>query len=273
MLIDWFTVGAQAFNFLVLVWLMKRFLYRPVLDAIDARERRIAATLAEADAGKAAADKEREDFRLKNETFDRQRAVLLARARDEAAADREQLLDAAHQAVAELKTKQQEAIRRETRNLHQALTDRTRDEVFAIARQTLADLAGTSLEERMSEAFIRRLRAWDGPAKAGLGAAIKATPEPVLVRSAFDLPSGQRAAIRQAVNETFSADIPLRFVVAPELIGGIELSANGWKVAWSIADYLASLEQGVAELLQSRDSPADNRAPGPEGAEPGVGAA
>ena len=48
MLIDWFTVGAQALNFIVLVWLMKRFLYRPVLDAIAAREQRIAQQLAEA---------------------------------------------------------------------------------------------------------------------------------------------------------------------------------------------------------------------------------
>ena len=42
MLIDWFTVGAQALNFLILVWLLKRFLYKPILDAIDAREKRIA---------------------------------------------------------------------------------------------------------------------------------------------------------------------------------------------------------------------------------------
>jgi hypothetical protein len=49
MLIDWFTVGAQIVNFLILVWLLKRFLYKPILDAIDAREKRIAAELADAD--------------------------------------------------------------------------------------------------------------------------------------------------------------------------------------------------------------------------------
>ena len=42
MLIDWFTVVAQVVNFLILVWLLKRFLYKPILDAIDAREKRIA---------------------------------------------------------------------------------------------------------------------------------------------------------------------------------------------------------------------------------------
>jgi F-type H+-transporting ATPase subunit b len=50
MLIDWFTVGAQALNFLILVWLLKRFLYKPILHAIDEREKRIAAELADADA-------------------------------------------------------------------------------------------------------------------------------------------------------------------------------------------------------------------------------
>ena len=56
MLIDWFTVGAQIVNFLILVWLLKRFLYKPILDAIDAREKRIAAELADADTKKAEAE-------------------------------------------------------------------------------------------------------------------------------------------------------------------------------------------------------------------------
>ena len=84
MLIDWFTVGAQALNFLILVWLMKRFLYKPILHAIDAREKRIAAELADADAKKAEAQKERDEFQHKNEEFDQQRAALLSKATDEA---------------------------------------------------------------------------------------------------------------------------------------------------------------------------------------------
>jgi F-type H+-transporting ATPase subunit b len=74
MLIDWFTVGAQALNFLILVWLMKRFLYKPVLAAIDAREKRIAAELADAETKKTDAKKERDEFQKKNDEFDQQRA-------------------------------------------------------------------------------------------------------------------------------------------------------------------------------------------------------
>ena len=59
MLIDWFTVGAQVVNFLVLVWLLKRFLYKPVLQAIDAREKQVASQLAKAAEERAQAAKER----------------------------------------------------------------------------------------------------------------------------------------------------------------------------------------------------------------------
>ena len=74
------------------------------------------------------------------------------------------------------------------------------------------------------------------------------------MRSAFDLPADQRAAIQNALNETFSAEIRVRFETAPDLIGGIELTTNGQKVAWSIADYLASMEKSVGELLKEKTS-------------------
>jgi F-type H+-transporting ATPase subunit b len=128
--------------------------------------------------------------------------------------------------------------------------------VFAIARKALEDLATTSLEERVGEAFTRRLREMDEQTKAGLAKALETAAEPALVRSAFDLPAEQRAAIQNAVNETFSAAINVRFETAPELISGIALITNGRKVAWSIADYLASLERGVGELLKESDTPA-----------------
>ncbi|WP_446011423.1 F0F1 ATP synthase subunit delta [Candidatus Electrothrix sp.] len=257
MLIDWFTVGAQALNFLVLVWLMKRFLYKPILHAIDAREERIATELANADATKAEARQERDEFRDKNEAMDRQRAALLSKATEEAQAEHDRLLDEARQAAAALRATQQETLRNKQENLHQALIHRTQQEVFAIARRTLTDLAGTSLEERLGEAFTRRLRKMDDQAKAGLAKALEKTSEtePALVRSGGDLPAEQRAAIQKAVNETFSADIHLRFKTEPDLIGGIELTANGQKVAWSIADYLASLEKGVNDILHAKDIP------------------
>jgi len=255
MLVDWFTVSAQVVNFLILVWLMKRFLYKPILHAIDAREQRIATELADADAKKAEAEKEREKFQKNNEEFNRQRNDLLSKAKEEAKAERERLFDEARQAADALRAKRQDALKREQQSLNDEIARRTRKEVFAIARKTLMDLAGTSLEERMSEAFTRRLRELNDEAKEGLAEVLKTSSDPVRLRSAFELPPEQRAAIQHALNETFSAEIQVRFETAPDVISGIELAANGRKVAWSIADYLASLEKSIGELLKEQSKP------------------
>ena len=135
--------------------------------------------------------------------------------------------------------------------------------MFAIARKALTDLATTSLEDRMGEVFMRRLHTMDGKARESIANALKTTSEPAVIRSAFDLPAAQRAAIQNALNETFSADVHVRFETAPDVISGIELIANGQKVAWSIADYLAALDKGVDELLKEKDKPETKVEPKP----------
>jgi F-type H+-transporting ATPase subunit b len=262
-LIDWFTVGAQALNFVILVWLMKRFLYKPILHAIDAREKRIAAELADADAKKTEAQKERTEFQHRNEAFDQQRATLLSQATDEAKAEGQRLLEEAREAADVVSAKRQETLRSEAHDLSQAIGRRTREEVFAIARKALTDLATTSLEERMSEVFTRRLREMDEQAKAPLGAALKTASDPALVRSAFELPTQQREAIQNALNEAFSAEVNVRFETASDLIGGIEFVTNGQKVAWSIDEYLGSLEKSIAALLGKRTRPERESKPEP----------
>lgn len=265
MLIDWFTVGAQALNFLVLAWLMKRFLYKPILHAIDAREKLIAAELADAAAKKAEAHKERDDFEHKNEELDQQRAGLLKKATDDANAERQRLMNDARKAADELSAKRRETLRADAKNLDQAIQRRTQQEVFAIARKALTDLATTGLEERIVAVFTRRLRELDGPTKGSLASALKAASDAGLVRSAFELPADQRAVLQNALNETFSADVRLRFETAPDLVSGIELVTNGQKVGWTIADYLKSLEEGVDELLKNKvEAEVKAEAPEPE---------
>jgi len=253
-LVDWFTVGAQALNFLILVWLLKRFLYRPILAALDSREQRIAKELADADGKQAEAQKQRDEFQRKNQELDGQRAALLSQATEAANAERQRLIDAARQAAETLGTKRQQALLSESQNLNQALRIRTQTEVFAISRRALTDLATTSLEERIVDVFTRRLRDMDAQAKAVLAESFRIATDPALVRSAFDLPASQRDAIQKALNETFSADIHIRFQSAPELVAGVELLSNGQKLTWSIAGYLSSLEQSIDTLVRDQSN-------------------
>jgi F-type H+-transporting ATPase subunit b len=268
MLIDWYTVGAQALNFVILVWLMKRYLYKPILHAIDAREKRIAAELADAAAKETKATKERDEFQRKSEDLDQQRATLLKKATDDANSERQRLFAEARQAADALSAKRQEALRTDAKNLNRAIQQRTQREVFSIARKALMDLATTSLEERLTAVFTRRLRELDGPTKAGLVKAIAAASGSALVRSAFELPTDQRAVIQNALNETFSAEVQVRFETTPDLVSGIDLTASGQKVGWSIDGYLASLESGIQELLKEKEGAEARAQPAPNGKPP-----
>lgn len=251
MLIDWFTVVAQALNFGVLIWLMKRFLYKPVLDAIDARENHIAAELADAAAKQAEARHERDEFEARNAAFDQQRTDLLARATDAARAEGQRLIDEAARAAEATATKRRSLLAGEAAALNVAIGLRTRQEVFAIVRETLADLATVELEERVCEVFIGRLRALDGPARDRLGEAIGTSKDGALVRSAFGLPPAQQAAIGTALNTMFPARIALRFEIAPDLVAGIELVVNGQKLDWNIARYVEALGKSVDALVDA----------------------
>jgi len=263
MLIDWFTVGAQVVNFVILVWLMKHFLYKPILNAIDAREKRIASELADANAKRTEAEKERADFEKKNKAFDDQRSALLSKATGDARAEAAQLLDKARKDADSLRDTQAAALQSDHAKMGSQITRMATEEVFGIARKALSDLATVSLEERMGEVFTRRVHQMNGKDKELLAAALKASSEPAVVRSAFAMPAEQQAAIQNALNETFSAVVRIRFETTKEAICGIELSANGQKVGWSIATYISALDEKIGALLEAQSTQQAKGAPKP----------
>ena len=254
MLIDWFTVGAQILNFLVLAWLLKRFLYKPVLDAIAAREIRIAAELADAATTRTAAERERGEFQRKSAALNEQRDAILSGAAGEAKSQREALLAQAHQAADALRVQYETGLRNDQMSLSREITRMAQAEVFAIARKALADLAAADLEDRMGAAFTRRLREMSSQMKESLALALKKSSESVL-RSAFDIPAAQRATIQEALGDIFATDVHLRFETSPDTVCGIEWMVGDQKLAWSIAEYLANLEESVTALMDAQSLP------------------
>ncbi len=251
MLIDWFTVAAQVANFLILVWLLKRFLYQPVLTAIDAREKRIADQLQEAEKRKTAALKEQVEFQHKNDELEEHRLALLADAASAANTEREKLIAAARKEAEALQAKLEKASYDELESLNGKVGTFVHKEVLSLARQVLADLSGTNLEDRITDVFVRRLNEMNDKQKAELKETFASTKSPV-VRSAFDLPPPQKAAVEAALKPVVADNAKILFETKPELIGGVELISNGQKMAWSISDYLGDLATGLDALVQSK---------------------
>ncbi|GAB2919957.1 F0F1 ATP synthase subunit B family protein [Rheinheimera gaetbuli] len=259
MLIDWFTVGAQLINFLLLAWLLKRFLYRPILDAIDAREKRIADELASADAKKQAAEQLLKQYQQKNTAFEQQKSARLHQLEQDTKADRARMLDDVRAQASALKQNLAQALENEQRSLQQQLGDYVKDEVFAIARKALSELADTTLEAQITALFIARLRSLTQQEKATLKAGLTATGHSLQVRSTFALPEQQRALITAACHDILGDTFVTEFTQDAELTSGLEISANGQKIAWSIAGYLAALAKDVNDILKPEQTkPAGN---------------
>lgn len=268
MLIDWFTVIAQTVNFLVLVWLLKRFFYRPILNALDAREKHIAMELAEASAKKLEADRERNEFQLKTHELEQQRAALLRKAFEEAGIERQRLMAAASEDAAKRRAKWEETWNREYQGLGDALARKTCTEIIATTRKVLSDLAGATLEAHIVNVFVQRVRELSADQRAQLVSPFQADPAAPptatlgwVIRTGFDLSPEQKKNIEQVLQENLLSNKRIRFMTEPSLIAGIELVAKGHKLAWTIADHLASMERELERFLQNQAAAEHKRQP------------
>lgn len=247
MKIDWFTVIAQLLNFVILVWLLKRFLYKPILNAIDAREKKINAQLADAENKKLEAKLERNEFIQKNENFDAEKQQLMQNAIAETKTERERLLKEARIDADTLKTKHSEALSEIQNNLIEEYNQHIKQEVFTISKKALIDLASVNLESKITDTFIKQLDKLNESEKNNFVQSFKSDSKPMLVQSAFILSPELQHKIKKAVDKILGTDTNFQFKVEPELIAGLEITANGYKLAWSISEYLDSLKKTIAE--------------------------
>jgi F-type H+-transporting ATPase subunit b len=247
MLVDWFTILAQAVNFLVLVWLLKRFLFKPIVSAMDTRQQKVLMQLRNAEEQQAGAKAEAERLRLARAELDQKKQALIREAETEADELRRRLSEGARQEVEALRVKWRDLVRAEQMALRTELADKVQREVFAICRQMLRDLATADLEEQIVAGFIGRLQKLDADERKRLATSVLLADDCAVVRSAFALPNSLRGQIESAVAALLdgAAGKPIRYEIVPDLLGGIELATDGRKIGWSIATYLSSLEESI----------------------------
>ncbi|HWB25688.1 MAG TPA: F0F1 ATP synthase subunit delta [Chitinophagaceae bacterium] len=249
MQVDWFTVIAQIINFLILAWLLKRFLYKPVLDAIDARDKKIAAQIQEAERKMNEASKERTEFVQKNEAFEKQRNDKLAEIANDAETSRQKLLNDARSEAIALRVKLQESLQSEQQNINAELRQQMQEEAFAIAAKTLHDLASVRLEAEVVNIFIAKLNNLSAGEKEQFWTSLQSAGTIAVVKTAFELPAMLRNNIEQAINKISNTTVHLQFETAPGIISGIEISTGDYKLSWSISDYLDSMQKNIDSLL------------------------
>jgi len=252
--LDWFTLIAQIINFLVLVWLLRRFLYGRIVRAIEEREASIAGRLDEAARERAAAEREAETWRTRNREFEAQRAEMLARAREEVESRRQELLEEARLQTRNVQAQWMKTLDRERQSLLQDYRKRLSREVLAVASRALEELANEDLEAQVVNVFVDRLRDLDPAERESIIEAIRESDGAVEIRTAFPARPGSRQALSEALRQYLDAEIDARFTVDPELICGIELRTPSHRIPWNFESDMKDLEARVFEALEETAS-------------------
>lgn len=249
MQIDWFTAFAQAVNFFILVWLLKRFLYNPIVKNMDAREQAIADRLTDAAAEKKDAIALKESYEEKQDALSAEKASILGEARDEAETLRKTLITEARDDVSALKKSWEDDLKGERDALRGDLRRQALDEFNKLASKVFKDLANAGLEQQMVAVFVDRLSALSKKEKDGLKQALESGDKPE-VSTAFALAAADKKAVTEAVKAAVGKKtLTVDFKKSATVSCGVELDIGGQSVVWTIDGYLDALERKIDTAL------------------------
>lgn len=231
---DWTTFALEVLNFLVLVWLLKRFFYRPVLAVIEARRAETAKTIADAEAVRREAEGLKSECQARLAGIDQERAAARAKLDEEIAAERALRL-AAVEAEVNADRQRRQMLEARERSEREAALEREAVTIAArFASRFLDRLAGPELEAKLVELALSELNALAPETLDALrdpGASIK-------VVSAYPLEEAQRAAFTQALGRLAGRAIAPEFSDDALLKAGVCIMAGAWVLMANLRDEL-----------------------------------
>ncbi|WP_299872897.1 hypothetical protein [uncultured Cocleimonas sp.] len=248
--IDWLTVSAQIVNFLVLVWLLKHFLYKPIIDAMDRREKSIADNINEAKAREHNAQLTTQDYESKIKALEHDKATLLQEAEAAAQQKRVALEEEARKDVQQQKSLWQKQLHQEQKNYLDDLSKTTVKAIQDTGRRVFGDLSDSTFEAQIISIFLKRLRGLDDELLKNL----KGSTDEIHVVTAFEIDSDTKQKITLAIHETINDSATVNYKVSSDLLCGISLDTGGYQVGWNIDEYLQKFDQ---RLLESFDFNSD----------------
>jgi F-type H+-transporting ATPase subunit b len=248
--IDWITVAAQIVNFLVLVWLLQRFLYRPITQAMRRRETKIEDRLSEARSAREEAEAEAERLRRKQVELDEERDDILNEARAEATDLRERLEQQIRAEMEEKRETWKRHLEEEREEFGRVLQRRAGREVLEIAGGVLSEFADADLTERIARTFASRLESLDGEARDRLAQAAGHARE-ATVETARALDSTTRGIVTRALHEALSTSIPVAYQQNEDVTLGVRVTIGEQSLDWSSDHHLKRLEAALDEIVDS----------------------
>ncbi|MEW5783975.1 MAG: hypothetical protein AB1767_02640 [Bacillota bacterium] len=262
MIINWYTVIFTMINFLVLVFLLRRYLYSPIIRIMDERAALIAGRQEEATAKIAQAENEAETYRRKTAKLRQQEEKLLDEARKAAEAERKKLTETARQDLEATRRRWEDAFYRERETFTRELRREMGRQACLIARRSLRDLANADLEEMIWSVFAEKLQHLAPEDDEKLRAALSREERRATVRGVFPVVEEKLERLRHSLMERFQPGFQLHYETDSGLICGLELDVGGYRLGWNLDSYLDGVEVRILKdleqgLKQEKEAAAD----------------
>lgn len=235
MSLDWITVIAQIVNFLVLIWLLKRYLYRPILNGIDAREAEIADRMLAASHAEEKAKAAENRFIDEIATLHAKETAMTDSARQKAEAARDVLLADAHEMFEKERKDWDANLKQEGRKYIAELHKMGAEALLSLTRKALGDLADETLEERIVTHVATQLAPMSEDLRNSAGGVAKA-----VATTRDPLPKAARKKL-EADLQDIAPNVMLHFETDAAQSPGLILRMGGAQVAWTVDTYIDGL--------------------------------
>ena len=253
MLIDWFTVVAQAVNFLILVWLLKRFLFGPIVRHMDAREETIRSRLQEARDREAVAEERIAEYRRRQQELEEERGRRLAAVEEEAEGRRRELLTQARETADARRQAWLQSLERERQSFGRELQRRTADGVLEVAGRALKDLADSELQSRLAATLLVRLEDLAEEDRRRLRRA--AEDEGLIVASCCALDAEDRRRLTRRLHQVCGEQVAVDYRPDRGRPLGVEVRAGSFRLGWGVEEYLEELRGRILERIEEQPAP------------------
>ncbi|MAY47027.1 MAG: hypothetical protein CML65_17455 [Rhodobacteraceae bacterium] len=221
MTIDWWTIGLQTVNAAILIWLLARFLFRPVTRMIADRQAATDAAFDQAEAARAEARAARDEAAAARESLAAERNSLMAQAREEAEREKKRLAEETRAELETLRQRQAAELDRERSRLERGLTDDAGVLATEIAARLLDRLPEAGRIAGFIDGLVQAVADLPEATRAGIG-----RDGPVRIRAARAVADDDRATIERRLGDVLGHPVSVRIETDATLIAGLELATD-----------------------------------------------
>ncbi|MBI3992356.1 MAG: F0F1 ATP synthase subunit delta [Candidatus Lambdaproteobacteria bacterium] len=248
MTFSWTTFLFEIVNFLVLVWVLHRLLYRPILRVIRRRKEAVEQVLAEAHATRSAAESLEAQYRHRLDDWAAEKQQAQLKLHEELESERQRRLEALRSEVGQEREKANVIEARRLREITRNAENEALGHATGFAARLLERLASPALEAELVGILLEDLTRLDADRREKFGRVLRHNDEPVRVESAFPLTPALQQAIGQALSTLAGCQVACDFTQVAEVLAGVRVVLGQWVLSANLGDELSFFHRYATEL-------------------------